>query len=55
LFFEVFFANIFFEVLDNDFEIAHLFQEFLMVASALEGVSGSDEGGHAVEDPELSE
>lgn len=55
LLFEVFFSYIFFEVLDDDFEIPHLFEEFLVVAAALQRVSASDEARHAVEDPELSE
>lgn len=54
LLFEIFFTYIFFEVLDDDFEIPHLFEEFLVVTSTLQGVSGLDEARHAVEDPELS-
>jgi hypothetical protein len=53
--FKIIFTVIFFEVLDYDFKVPHLFQQLLVMASALQRVPAADEGRHAVEDSELSD
>lgn len=51
---EVLVTKVFFEDVDDLFDLTELFNKFLMVRSALKGISGDDEVSHNIEDPAVS-